>query len=252
MEVDHAPHCTLPPHTATQCPNADAQAQLNGDIARIGSGNDAPGVEVTISPIMKGHDSGVEDEVYKVISSTATWNAFWKAHVSIYGHEDPPSAIDFERNVVIAAFRGTQGSSGYGVTITKVRDTADALVVYVETRDPPPGCMTLCALTQPFHMVECETRLGSKPVKFVTEQWQPPPPSSYTVMVGFEREEDATNILNRDVKSLQFVNSVHLLGAVGIGMVEVNAAFCSGEVARETIERINGVKYAELDGVAGI
>merc|ERR1712080_427547 len=205
--------------------------------------------DLECTTIHKGYSSGVQDRVYKAFSSTPTWSTFWTSHTSNSSPDRAAPLIDFAHNLVLAAFRGTFPTGGYGVEITKVRDTRDALVVHVKTRDPGPSSITTQAITQPFHMVRCE-RLGeAKPVEFVEEQWVPPPQSKYTFIVVFENNDDAADVLNKDVKALNFVISVQLLEAIKIGVVTVDAALVEGpDAAKALLEQVGGIKLVERDG----
>jgi len=198
--------------------------------------------DLKFSTISKGDSSGVKDEVFKVFSSNATWETFWTSHTSGSYPVRAAPKIDFGRNFVIAAFRGTFRSGGYGVEITKVQETRDSLVVYVETRDPRPGSTVAMALTQPFHLVRCER--SSKPVKFVFEKYKPPRPSKYTLMVTFEEYVDAADVLN-NVNGLNFVISVRLFGMkYKIGIVTVDAALVQGkDAAKKIIQQVAGIEY---------
>merc|ERR1712179_186542 len=108
--------------------------------------------------------------------------------------------------------------------------------------------MTTQALTQPFHMVQLELQGEAKPVEFVEEKYKPPSPSKYTFLVGFENNEDAADVLNKDVKSLNFVTDVQLLGAIKIGIVTVDAGLVESDDAKTQIEKVEGIKYVERDG----
>jgi hypothetical protein len=105
--------------------------------------------------IAQGGTGGVTEERYEVIRDGERFREVWRAlHRNRLDPPTPPS-IDFEEQVVVAAFLGRRPTGGYGVEITGIcRDErTDTAVIRVARRRPDPDAMVTQALTAPFHLV---------------------------------------------------------------------------------------------------
>ena len=116
--------------------------------------------------IETGETSGYrqEDEAFYgeelVIRDAATWETLWRAHRPGYS----PPRVDFEREMVLAAFMGPQnlGCEAAGVTIRSVNQERDRLAVEVEEARPAGGeeCQS-----NPYDFVRCAR--SAAPVAFM-------------------------------------------------------------------------------------
>lgn len=61
--------------------------------------------------------------------------------------------VDFRRKMLIVIFQGTQPSSGYGIRVTDLIDTLEALRVLIEETSPGESCNVLDAVTHPCDLV---------------------------------------------------------------------------------------------------
>jgi len=103
-----------------------------------------------------GDQSGVADEgepLLFVAETEEEWRDFWFFHSSgVIDGSDPP-AVDFSREMVIAAVDQAEPSGGYGLEITGIEEVEGRLVVRVSKTIPGPDCIVITVITQPFHVV---------------------------------------------------------------------------------------------------
>ncbi|HET9599282.1 MAG TPA: protease complex subunit PrcB family protein [Anaeromyxobacteraceae bacterium] len=87
-----------------------------------------------------------------VIRSADEWQAFWSRMTAGLDPAPAAPAVDFSRDMVLAAALGTRPTGGYGVAIEVALDSATLRARVTETR-PGMGCMTTQALTSPVAIV---------------------------------------------------------------------------------------------------
>jgi hypothetical protein len=73
-------------------------------------------------------------------------------------------AVDFSREMVLAAFLGSQSNGGYGISVSAVQDEPDGLRVRLSVKRPRPGAIVSTASTAPFVLVAVPRT--DKPVRF--------------------------------------------------------------------------------------
>jgi hypothetical protein len=104
-----------------------------------------------------------------VIRGKSDWDEIWrKSQTRTYPGKEPPAQppplIDFDKSMILAAFRGSCGSTGYRVKIAQVTETDDRINAIVEYRSPGPGQVESDIVTYPFTMVSVPK--SDKPVDF--------------------------------------------------------------------------------------
>ncbi|RME77561.1 protease complex subunit PrcB family protein [Candidatus Woesearchaeota archaeon] len=117
------------------------------------------GTPLDFSTLRKGFYSHKFSPAQFVITSEdpTELELMWRAAFK----EDPPS-IDFNEQEVIALFQGEKPTGGYGISVIRVQDEGDEVVVYyVET--VPEGIATQ-AITSPYHIITIKAQ--DKPVRF--------------------------------------------------------------------------------------
>lgn len=115
--------------------------------------NESSAVEAPLNTLAQGGSSGVISQRFEVIRDAASLAALWREHTAM---EEPPPAlpqIDFERDMVIAAFLGQRTSGGVALRIGKLSNVGGALTAHLDLTSPGAGCITTQALSQPYHMV---------------------------------------------------------------------------------------------------
>jgi hypothetical protein len=103
--------------------------------------------------LAKGGLSGVTEAKQEVIKNEAAWKKFWAQHAAPINPVPKTPAVDFSKEMVIATTLGTKRTGGYSIEITSAEPKDDKLKVTVKKTSPPPGAMTIMALTAPFHFV---------------------------------------------------------------------------------------------------
>ncbi len=117
---------------------------------------------VPFTTIAMGERSGILQPKNVVVRTAGEWARLWQRHDA--GDAGKRPSIDFNRDMVIAVFRGQRPTAGYGVRITDVRQTPDELQVHVRERRPDTGAVLAQVQTYPYVMI----RLPKKdlPVRF--------------------------------------------------------------------------------------
>jgi hypothetical protein len=129
-----------------------------------GSTTVQPTHEVVVREIpFEVYASGVQGgprRVNRIYDTQAKWDV---ALAELVVPENLPP-VDFEKEILIAAFMGTQSTGGYEVSIGKVLDRGGESEAYVTEYAPGAGCVTAQVVTAPFVVVK--TPIINKKVKF--------------------------------------------------------------------------------------
>jgi len=113
--------------------------------------NDARSLPIRL--LAKGALSAIKEAKQEVIRDAAAWERFRKQHsISEQSTEKIPP-VDFSKEMIIAATMGTKRTGGYTIEIVRVEPTEKSLKIFVKRTSPPPGALTIQALTAPFHFV---------------------------------------------------------------------------------------------------
>jgi hypothetical protein len=128
-------------------------------------GADDPQV-LPIRSLAKGALSGIRDAKREVIRDAGHWEKLWKEHAVSAGARAKIPAVDFSKEMVIVATMGGKRTGGYSIEIARIEPAHKELKILVRESAPPPGAMTIQALTAPFHIVAVP-RSDLKP-EFVT------------------------------------------------------------------------------------
>ena len=117
------------------------------------------GQELTFETISKGSYSGHNERGDYVIKDSSELENLWgkmQSRVSptpISAITDLPD-VNFNDEMVIAVFQGTQSTGGYAIEITKIVEKKNSLEVFVKETSPSPDSMVTQAFTQPYHIVK--------------------------------------------------------------------------------------------------
>jgi hypothetical protein len=103
--------------------------------------------------LKKGAFSGIREAKQEVVQNADAWEKLWKQHATATGEADKIPAVDFSKEMVIAATLGTKRTGGYAIEITGVEPKGKTLKITVKKTSPPPDAMTIQSLTAPFHFV---------------------------------------------------------------------------------------------------
>jgi hypothetical protein len=108
---------------------------------------------IPLRSLAKGGFSGIQEAKQEVITEKKAWEQIWSKHSKSRTPAAAPPEVDFEKEMVIAVTMGSKRTGGYAVEIARVEITEKKLKILVKESSPPPGAMTLQALTAPFHFV---------------------------------------------------------------------------------------------------
>jgi hypothetical protein len=115
----------------------------------------------------KGFSSGIRERKFVVAKTEQEWQDLWRAHGAKVSPPKEPPSVDFEKEMVVAVFLGERHSGGYRIEIVRIEEDLQNRQLTVGWREtkPPPGAMTIQALTQPYQIVKLKT--SEFPVAFV-------------------------------------------------------------------------------------
>lgn len=120
--------------------------------------------EKSFETVDKGSYSGHRIRKDYVVRNNEYWKGIYAETCEIYIPKLEAPEVDFNKDMVIAVYMGTQMTGGYGIGIKKVLEKKKILEVLVEEHDPKPWFIYTQALTQPYHIVK--TKVSKKKVKF--------------------------------------------------------------------------------------
>ncbi len=112
----------------------------------------AAGASSTLRSLESGAQSGVTERSFRIVSDEC---AFRQLHRSVHAHRiplPPPPEVDFDRDIVLAAFLGARSTAGYHAGFGEVDVAGDMARVIVFERSPPAGAVLAQVVTTPYAM----------------------------------------------------------------------------------------------------
>ena len=110
--------------------------------------------KVEFTTISQGANSGHNDKKDYVITNEDEWKKLWaQVHANVEPKPELPK-IDFEKETVLAVFKGQQSSGGNSISITDVMAKGDVCSAQVKEVSPDPGGMMSMGFSQPYHIVK--------------------------------------------------------------------------------------------------
>ena len=110
------------------------------------------GTEVGFVTLDRGDHAAIEDAGCLVVRSEDEFARLWHDLHQIRSAEPPLPAVDFSRQLVLAVFQGQRPSGGHAISIDRVVDGGDRLLVVVSESVPAADAMVTMALTSPYHL----------------------------------------------------------------------------------------------------
>lgn len=141
-------------------------ALLLGGCASMGGG--ASGVEILAS----GNHSDMQDQQYVDIHKQADFDVLWQKTFANLSSVPSKPAVDFSKNMVLAAFIGTQNHGGYLIRIVNIDASGATVQVTAEVTIPGTNCRYTQSKTEPFLFVTAPAT--NKPVNFNLTQRNAP------------------------------------------------------------------------------
>ncbi len=102
-----------------------------------------------------------------VVKDQKGWEEVWGIMNGRMMPKPEVPKIDFDRQMVVAAFMGSRNSGGFSVKITGIESNGK-LTVKVKESSPAKGMAGAAVITQPYHAVVVPK--SDKPVEFVDEK----------------------------------------------------------------------------------
>lgn len=72
------------------------------------------------------------------------------------GNDDSPK-VDFDKHQVVALFLGVRNTGGYSISVDRVEEVDNKIVVYSHVENPDGGMVTM-AITNPFVIAEINSK----------------------------------------------------------------------------------------------
>ena len=119
--------------------------------------------EVSFTTLLKGSNGGLDERGALVVRDKDEWARLKKQLGS--GIIENKS-IDFDNDIVLAAFFGQKNTGGYIIRIEKVENSGDLTTVTIRETSPSPNCVVTEGLTTPYHIVTI-SKTGDQ-IKFVS------------------------------------------------------------------------------------
>lgn len=104
-----------------------------------------------------------------VLTGDDAWADFWRTYAPD-GQTVGPS-VDWRRSFVLAGIQGAKSTGGYGISFVDLEQSGDEVHVTASLEEPRPGESTEMMFTQPYIVVQVESRLVAArgPLTFVFE-----------------------------------------------------------------------------------
>jgi len=108
-----------------------------------------------------------ENHEYLVIENSGEWEKVW---LLARGSEAYPiPEVDFSSHAVIAVFMGGRSSGGYHISIERITNVGNKIIVSVKETYPGRGIIVTDAFTSPHHIIKVER--VQKPIVFEVQQF---------------------------------------------------------------------------------
>jgi hypothetical protein len=126
------------------------------------SGSDENDSPQAFETVVSAFHSGIGEKRRETVRDQASWTRLWAEIHAGQTPVEPPPAVDFSREMLVAVALGTRPTGGFAVKVRGVATRGDRLEVAVLETCPPPGAMVTAALTQPVEVVRVP-RLSQTP-----------------------------------------------------------------------------------------
>mmetsp|Transcript_24573 Transcript_24573/g.28315 ORF Transcript_24573/g.28315 Transcript_24573/m.28315 type:complete len:248 (+) Transcript_24573:55-798(+) len=196
---------------------------------------------IPFTSVERGYYSSLKETLTETCRTREEFEILWKKHENSL--ENIPT-IDFNTNMLLCVFRGSQNTGGYDIHVESVKETDSEIIATCLTSDPPPGAGTTNALTQPHDIVSVPK--SDKPVRYIINEAPPPLRPFPTFVLTFDKDVDPSDVI-RPIEEHDAVQQVTLLKSVKIAMVNFDREKVSEAEALTILEAIDGVATVEMD-----
>uniref|UniRef100_A0A7S1BNW5 PrcB C-terminal domain-containing protein n=1 Tax=Corethron hystrix TaxID=216773 RepID=A0A7S1BNW5_9STRA len=116
---------------------------------------------MSFETVASGASSGIERQIAEIVRSREDLERLWAEHGSNSIPPPDPPSVDFDADMLVCVFRGTQSSGGYSVRVESVEEDGGGVIIRYTASDPGPMAMVTMAMTQPHHIVKTKKILGA-------------------------------------------------------------------------------------------
>ncbi|MEZ4829139.1 MAG: protease complex subunit PrcB family protein [Bacteroidia bacterium] len=102
--------------------------------------------------IAEGNYCGVETASTMLIRSQEEWKSLWEKVTANRSPVPTLPEVNFDENLILAVFSGTQNSGGHTIEIQRVAMEKGKYQVNVLQTKPGSGCFVTDVLTQPYYI----------------------------------------------------------------------------------------------------
>ncbi len=104
---------------------------------------------VAFVPIVSGLNSSVTKRKNYLVTSPTQFKELWK----MFSTNSKPPVVDFVSSNIIAVFAGQKPTTGYSISVSKIKDS-DTRTVTVLLTHPDKNCVLTQALTAPYQIIK--------------------------------------------------------------------------------------------------
>lgn len=134
-----------------------AGAALAFALAGCASLNGNPDVQ----SLAMGTHSGVKDQQYHDIHNVKDFQTWWNKAYSTYSEVPALPTVDFNKNMVVAAFMGEKNHGGFTIRVESIKQAPDSYDVNIKISIPGQGCRITQDTVQPFEFVAVPNNKGA-------------------------------------------------------------------------------------------
>ena len=109
---------------------------------------------IEFQTVASGGYCGHSERKNYVITDENKWKSLLSEVYKTGSSKPTLMQIDFNKEMVIAVFQGTNSSGGFGIKATKIVEKDQSIEVFIEEIKPKSGQIVTMALTQPYHIVK--------------------------------------------------------------------------------------------------
>lgn len=113
-----------------------------------------------VRELASGVHSGVMQQEIHDLHNVKDFQAWWNKAYSSYATVPALPAVDFTKDMVVAAFLGEKSHGGFTMRIVKADQTADAYNVDIDVSIPGSTCHAVQMKTEPFLFVAVPDNKG--------------------------------------------------------------------------------------------
>ena len=110
--------------------------------------------KVNFETVSKGTNNNFGERVFYTVDSEKEWGELWNSMHAVINPVPELPKVDFEKEMLVLAFQGTQGTGGHSVEVTDIEKKDGVIGVTVKEVSPGTKCITTQALTAPYHAVK--------------------------------------------------------------------------------------------------